>query len=117
MLHSIPPHPYPRGARVHHARENDDAYLRDGTATVVTARPEDEGVYWYTVNTDDGEQEEWPSYFTIPAGLWSDPAEEEDPGAGPMTDEPVFTRRQPQPGHGGAGVAGHWPGRQVAWPT
>ncbi|GAB3490915.1 hypothetical protein [Nocardiopsis coralliicola] len=71
MTALLPNHPYPVGMRVHEAAEETADGHRDGTAEIVAVRAGEEGAaYVYDVAADRGGRQEWPSYFTIPAGLW-----------------------------------------------
>ncbi|MUL39656.1 hypothetical protein FZ103_00415 [Streptomonospora sp. PA3] len=71
MLDPIPQHPYPSGLAVHDAAETSEEARTYGTARVVAHRPHPDGTYTYVVeDLGQGTRAEWPSYFTIPAGLW-----------------------------------------------
>lgn len=66
MLYPIPAHPYPAGTRVHHAAEQDPSVCAAGTAVVLGAESLSNGRFSYRVRRDDGQEHQWPSFFTIP---------------------------------------------------
>ncbi|GAA3730541.1 hypothetical protein HDA32_005950 [Spinactinospora alkalitolerans] len=77
MSYSVPTHPYSPQTRVHHITEQDHRVFARGAGSVVDAQAGPDGGYRYAVRRDsDGATVEWPSYETIPAGIWpSVPAE------------------------------------------
>ncbi|MBV2366407.1 hypothetical protein ACFPZ0_13600 [Streptomonospora nanhaiensis] len=75
MRDPLPAHPYPAHTRVHDVGETDRGAMARGTADVLDATPRGDGTYLYLVRLDaDDRREEWPSYFTIPAGTWASAA-------------------------------------------
>lgn len=62
----MPSHPYPPDTRVHHAGDSTPGAYERGTATVLTAAPQNDGSFLYRVRRDSGGEASWVSYFTIP---------------------------------------------------
>lgn len=83
MIDPLPQHPYAPGTRVHDAAETSVIAFDHGSAEILDARAQRDGSYVYLVRTDEGDQERWPSYFTIVAGTWP----------GPSRSDPLFGRR------------------------
>lgn len=82
MINPLPRHPCRAGTPVHDAAELLCQHQMHGSAEVVDAHPQSDGTHLYTVRIKDGGGLRlWPSYFTIPAGLWNRPGPE-PPGRG-----------------------------------
>ncbi|GAA3732856.1 hypothetical protein GCM10022205_17850 [Spinactinospora alkalitolerans] len=101
MLDPIPQHPYPPGTRVHEASEDDAVAFIQGTAAIVSSRPQPDGTYIYLVRPDLGEASlSWPSYFTIPARTWATPLDADPlrgPREAPSETDPAPRRRTVRP--------------------
>jgi hypothetical protein len=59
-------HPYPEGTRVRHAGDDSVGALATGNARVLENEGRPGGEITYRVRKDDGGEDTWPSYFTIP---------------------------------------------------